>query len=204
MTRPKNNLLAQNRLNDPQEPSKLRSRLETAQDAPALLASELDPQNLGFYLIQDHTGQLSVFYGAELEGARKVLNLEAVLGAALPMVDPSFGPLRELLEKLETLAAIEATARPALILGEELELPRSKDLAMNHTSEILTSQTDWDAMAQHKSALFALIESGRADNEQLEALEGVLNFLDALMDAAHEDGVPGVFVATGEEETQES
>jgi len=204
MTQPKNNMLAQNRLSKQRKPasdklSALQSQLTAAQNAPTLLASELDPQDLSFYLTQDRAGGLGVFYGTKLETARKVLNLEAVLGAALPEVEPSFGPLRALLEKLETLAALEINARPALILGETLELPHSKDTTMKHTAEILSSQTDWALMAQHKSALFAMIESRRADNDELEALEGVLSFLDALMDAAHEDGVPGVFDSPGED-----
>ena len=55
------------------------------------------------------------------------------------------------------------------------------------------NSTDWALLAQQKEALVGL--SWAAEHDEIkDVLEGVIAFLDAIQDAAHEDGYPVVFL----------
>ena len=59
------------------------------------------------------------------------------------------------------------------------------------------NSTDWALLAQQKEALVGL--SWAAEHGEIkEVLEGVIHFIDAVQDAAHEDGYPVVFLTEEE------
>lgn len=77
----------------------------------------------------------------------------------------------------------------------------------NHSTiriESALRHTDWAKLAQQKAALLAAMDAVEAYPEPVregdpldgatEKLEGLLHFLDALMDAASEDGFPVQFL----------
>ncbi len=86
-------------------------------------------------------------------------------------------------------------------------------MSLSHLHAAL-NRTDWAALAEQKEVLaneVASIRSARAllaahecDSaadlalDQVESLDGILHWMDALMDAAQQDGFPVVFHMTSE------
>ena len=79
---------------------------------------------------------------------------------------------------------------------------------MSAVPEVLNN-TDWALLAKQKEVLVDAAAWYRVTGDKMgsqywhdkaDALDGLLHFIDALQDAAHEDGWPVVFLAEGEKE----
>lgn len=61
----------------------------------------------------------------------------------------------------------------------------------------IMARTNWALLAQQKLALLAVLREDREDAALEERLEGILNWIDAIQDAAEADGYAVVWLKGG-------
>lgn len=73
---------------------------------------------------------------------------------------------------------------------------------MAQTINTTLGKTDWLELAEHKTKLVEIRSNTHKETAEHDALSGVIHWIDALQDAAHEEGFPVVFLAEEAEEAE--